>query len=92
MARQRRRGAVSKIALARQKAFGEHVAVLDAPSSSAADRTAGFAQRIFPFVRNTLIPNAPLVPSESIIGINAEPEDQIGQQSGQGDWGIGNAT
>ena len=86
MARQRRRGTISKIALARQKAFGEHVDVLTAPTGSGASRTAGFAQRIFPFVRNTLIPVAPLVPSESIIGIDAEPADQIGQQSGAGDW------
>lgn len=84
--RQRRRGSISKLALARQKVFGGHVATFDAPNSSAADRTPGFAQRIFPFVRNTLIPEAPLVPSESIIGIDAEPADQIGQQSGTGDW------
>ena len=82
MGRQRRRGTISKIALARQKAFGQHVATLDAPTGD----KAGFTQRIFPFVRNTLIPDAPLVPSESIIGIDAEPADQIGQQSGLGDW------
>lgn len=86
MARQRRRGTISKIALARQKVFGEHIATFAAPSSSDPDRTPGFAQRIFPFVRNTLVPAAEIVPSESIIGIDAEPEDQIGQQSGAGDW------
>ena len=86
MARQRRRGTISKIALARQKVFGEHITTFAAPSSSDPDRTAGFPQRIFPFVRNTLIPAAEIVPSESIIGIDAEPEDQIGQQSGAGDW------
>ena len=86
MGRQRRRGTISKLALARQKAFGEHVNVLTPPSDSTATRTAGFAQRIFPFVRNTLIPDAPLVPSESIIGIDAEAADQIGQQSALGDW------
>ena len=86
MARQRRRGTISKIALARQKVFGQHITTFAAPSASTPDRTAGFTPRIFPFVRNTLIPAAEIVPSESIIGIDAEPEDQIGQQSGAGDW------
>lgn len=86
MARQRRRGSLSKMALARQKVFGEHVTTFDAPSGSGASRTAGFIQRLFPFTRNTLIPDAEIVPSESIIGLDAEAEDQIGIQNAAGDW------